>query len=118
AHTVARLERSASDQGVHKPRLAWHTAPPENTIFQPLSIVYDLDGDGVQEVCVAAYYRVMIFECTTGRKESELRYHQSRAYGWFGLADVDRAGQKELIPLGDVQMTIGVLNYYTKEPES
>jgi len=82
----------AYDQGFDKPRLVWQTDPPEDTIFQPLNIVYDLDGDGMQEVCVAAHYRVMIFEGTTGRKETELRYHQSRAYGWFGLADVDGDG--------------------------
>src|SRR5206468_8838447 len=69
------------------------------------------------EVCVAAHYRVMIFEGTTGRKESELRYHQSRAYGWFGLADVDGDGQKELITLGDFQSHIDVLNYNPKKPE-
>ena len=62
-------------------------------MFNPLNVVCDIDGDGVQEVCVAAHYRVMIFEGTTGRKETELRYHSSRPYGWFGLADVDGDGQ-------------------------
>ncbi|PYL01692.1 MAG: hypothetical protein DME19_00815 [Verrucomicrobia bacterium] len=114
---VCRLQLFAYDQGFDKPRLVWQTDPPEDTIFQPLNIVYDLDGDGVQEVCVAAHYRVMIFEGTTGRKESELRYHQSRAYGWFGLADVDGDGQKELITLGDFQSHIDVLNYNPKKPE-
>ena len=114
---VCRLQLFAYDQGFDKPRLVWQTDPPEDTIFQPLNIVYDLDGDGVQEVCVAAPYRVMIFEGTTGRKETELRYHQSRAYGWFGLADVDGDGQKELITLGDFQSHIDVLNYEPNKPE-
>jgi len=114
---VCRLQLFAYDQGFDKPRLVWQTDPPEDTIFQPLNIVYDLDGDGVQEVCVAAHYRVMIFEGTTGRKETELRYHQSRAYGWFGLADVDGDGQKELITLGDFQSHIDVLNYEPNKPE-
>jgi len=52
---VCRLQLFAYDQGFDKPRLVWQTDPPEDTIFQPLNIVYDLDGDGVQEVCVAAH---------------------------------------------------------------
>src|SRR5437762_3447424 len=115
---VCRLQLFAYDQGFDKPRLVWQTDPPEDTFFQPLNIVFDLDGDGVKEVCVAAHYRVMIFEGTTGRKETELRYHQNRAYGWFGLADVDGDGQKELITLGDFQSHIDVLNYEPKKPES
>src|SRR5688572_18778543 len=115
---VCRLQLFAYDQGHDKPRLVWQTDPPEDTIFQPLDLVYDLDGDGVQEVCVAAHYRVMIFEGTTGRKETELRYHQSRPYGWFGLADVDGDGQPELITLADFQSHIDVLNYDPKKPES
>ena len=115
---VCRLQLFAYDQGFDKSRLVWQTEPPEDTIFQPLDLVYDLDGDGVQEVCVAAHYRVMIFEGTTGRKETELRYHQSRPYGWFGLADVDGDGQKELVTLGDFQSHIDVLNYDPKKPES
>src|SRR3989440_5614467 len=114
---VCRLQLFAYDQGFDKPRLVWQTDPPEDTIFQPLNIVYDLDGDGVPEICVAAHYRVMIFEGATGRKETELRYHQSRAYGWFGLADVDGDGQKELITIGDFQSHIDVLNYDPKKPE-
>jgi hypothetical protein len=114
---VCRLQLFAYDQGFEKPRLVWQTDPPEGTILQPLDIVYDLDGDGVQEVCVAAHYRVMIFEGTTGRKESELRYHSSRPYGWFGLADVDGDGQNELITLGDFQSHIDVLNYEPKKAE-
>ena len=114
---VCRLQLFACDQGFDKPRLVWQTDPPEDTIFQPLNLVYDIDGDGVQEVCVAAHYRVMIFEGTTGRKETELRYHSSRPYGWFGLADVDADGQMELITLGDFQSHIDVLNYDPKQPE-
>ena len=115
---VCRLQLFAYDEGFDKPRLVWQTDPPEDTIFQPLNIVYDLDGDGVPEVCVAAHYRVMIFEGTTGRKETELRYHHSRPYGWFGLADVDADGQKELITIGDFQSHIDVLNYDPKKPEA
>src|SRR5205823_10398221 len=98
---VCRLQLFAYDRGFDKPRMVWQTDPPEETIFSPLDIVYDIDGDGVPEVCVAAHYRVMIFDATTGRKETELRYHHSRAYGWFGLVDVDGDGRKELVTIGD-----------------
>ena len=38
----------------------------------------DIDGDGIQEICVAAHYRVMIFEGTTGRKETEKERRKDR----------------------------------------
>ena len=114
---VCRLQLFAYDQGFDQPRLVWQSDPPEDTIFQPLDLVCDLDGDGVEEVCVAAHYRVMIFDGATGRKESELRYHHSRPYGWFGLADVDGDGRAELITIGDFQSHIDVLNFDPKKPE-
>jgi len=114
---VCRLQLFAYDQGFDKPRLVWQSDPPEDTIFQPLNLVYDLDQDGTSEICVAAHYRVMIFEGTTGRKETELRYHRSRPYGWFGLADVDGDGQMELITIGDFQSHIDVVNYDRQKPE-
>ncbi len=115
---VCRLQLFAYDQGFDQPRLIWQIDPPEDTIFQPLNIVADLDGDGVQEICVAAHYRMMIFDAVTGRKETELRYHQSRPYGWFGLVDVDGDGQTELITLADFQSHLDVLNYDPKKPEA
>ena len=115
---VCRLQLFAYDQGFDKPRLVWQTDPPEDTIFSPLDVVYDLDGDGVPDVCVAAHYRVMIFDGATGRKETELRYHHSRPYGWFGLADVDGDGRKEFITIGDFQSHIDVLDYDAKKPEA
>jgi hypothetical protein len=114
---VCRLQLFAYDRGFGSPRLVWQSDPPEDTVFNPLNVVFDIDGDGVQEVCVAAHYRVMIFDGTTGRKETELRYHQSRPYGWFGLADIDADGQMELVTIGDFQSHIDVLTYDPKKPE-
>ncbi len=114
---VARLQLFAHDQGFDKPRLVWKTDPPEDITFNPINVVYDIDGDGVQEVCVAAHYRVMIFEGTTGRKETELRYHTCRPYGWFGLADVDADGRMELITIGDFQSHLDVLKLDHGKPE-
>ena len=108
---VCRLQLFAYDRGFDQPRCVWQSDPPEAVVFNPLNVVFDIDGDGVQEVCVAAHYRVMIFEGTTGRKETELRYHSSRPYGWFGLADVDADGQMELVTIGDFQSHIDVLEY-------
>ncbi|HZW34013.1 MAG TPA: hypothetical protein VFF52_25035 [Isosphaeraceae bacterium] len=115
---VCRLQLFAHDRGFDRPRLVWETDPAEATIFNPLDVVWDIDGDGVQEVCVAAHYRVMIFEGTTGRKETELRYHSSRPYGWFGVADVDGDGQEELVTIGDFQSHIDVLDYDRTRPEA
>jgi hypothetical protein len=115
---VCRLQLFAYDGGWDQPRLVWETDPPEDTIFNPLNVAYDIDGDGIVEVCVAAHYRIMIFEGTTGRKESELRYHGSRPYGWFGLADVDADGQQELVTIGDFQSHVDVVEYDAHQPES
>ncbi len=115
---VCRLQCFAYDQGKDKPRLVWASDPPEDTIFSPLNIVNDIDGDGVQEILVAAHYRAMIFEATTGRKETELRYHSSRPYGWFGLADVDADDAVELVTIGDFQSHIDVLEYDPTKDES
>ncbi|MHB0955890.1 MAG: hypothetical protein ACYC0X_05855 [Pirellulaceae bacterium] len=114
---VCRLQLFAYDGGWDRPRLVWQTDPPEDTIFNPLNVLYDIDGDGVVEICVAAHYRVMVFEGTTGRKESELRYHSSRPYGWFGLADVDADGQQELVTIGDFQSHVDVVEYDADLPE-
>ncbi len=115
---VCRLQLFAYDEGWDRPRMVWETDPPEDTIFSPLDIVRDIDGDGVAEVCVAAHYRVMIFEGTTGRKETELRYHGSRPYGWFGIRDLDGDGREELITIGDFQSHIDVLAYDRAKPEA
>ncbi len=114
---VCRLELFAYDRGFDQPRRVWQSEPPEAVVFNPLNVVFDIDRDGVQEVCVAAHYRVMIFEGTTGRKETELRYHGSRPYGWFGLADVDADGQMELVTIGDFQSHVDVLEYDPARPE-
>lgn len=114
---VSRLRLFAYDKGFDQPRQVWQTDPPEAIIFSPLNIVYDIDGDGVQEVCVAAHYRVMIFEGTTGRKETELRYHSARPYGWFGLADLGADGWMELVTIGDFQSHIDVLGLDRNKPE-
>ncbi|HMO83507.1 MAG TPA: hypothetical protein PKC18_01165 [Lacipirellulaceae bacterium] len=86
--------------------------------MRPLMVVCDIDNDGVDEICVALHYRVIIYEGTTGRKESELRNHSSRNYGWFGVTDVDGDGQEELIVLADFQSHFDVLDYDPSLPEA
>ena len=114
---VCRLQLFAYDRRRGPPRLVWESDPPEDTVFNPLNVVTDIDGDGTLEVCVAAHYRVMVFEGTTGRKESELRYHASRPYGWFGVMDVDADGQRDLVTIGDFQSHVDVLQYDPQKPE-
>ena len=114
---ISHLSLIAYDQGYDKPRTVWRSEP-EDTVFSPLCVVYDIDDDGVQEICVALHYRVLIYEGTTGRKETELRFHTSRSYGWFGLADVDADGQMELVVLSDFQSHFDVLEYNPSLPEA
>jgi hypothetical protein len=115
---VCRLQLFAYDKGFDQPRCVWQSDPPEAIVFNPLNVVFDLDGDGAPEICVAAHYRVMIFDGATGRKKAELRYHSSRPYGWFGLADVDGDGQMELVTIGDFQSHIDVVKHDPKRPEA
>jgi hypothetical protein len=114
---VCHLELFAHDEGADHPRKVWRTEA-EDIVFSPLDVVWDLDGDGVQEICVALHYRVMIYEGTTGRKESEIRFHGSRSYGWFGLGDVDGDGRMELVVLSDFQSHFDVLDYDPAKPEA
>jgi hypothetical protein len=60
----------------------------------------------------------MIFEGTTGRKETELRYHGNRPYGWFGLFDVDDDDALELVTIGDFQSHIDVLDFDPSSEEA
>jgi hypothetical protein len=114
---ICRLQLFAYDGGHDQPRKVWESET-EATVFMPLTIVYDIDGDGVQEICVALHYRVLVFEGTTGRKETELKFHSSRSYGWFGLADVDADGQREFVVLSDFQSHLDVLDYDPAKPEA
>lgn len=113
---ICHLELFAHDQGRGRPRRVW-ISEAEDTIFNPLDIIEDIDRDGVQEICIALHYRVLIFEGTTGRKETELRFHNSRSYGWFGLAEVDGDADVELVILSDFQSHLDVLDYDSGKPE-
>lgn len=52
---VCRLQLFAYDQGSENPRQVWQSDPPEANIFNPLNIIYDIDGDGQFEIGSAGY---------------------------------------------------------------
>ena len=114
---ICRLELFAHDEGFEKPRRVWQSEP-EGDVFMPLCVVHDIDRDGTQEVLVALHYRVLIYEGTTGRKETELRFHSSRSYGWFGLAEIDGDPSPELVVLSDFQSHFDVLDLDASKPEA
>jgi len=114
---ICRLELFAHDEGFEKPRRVWQSEP-EGDVFMPLCVVQDIDRDGTQEVVVALHYRVLIYEGTTGRKETELRFHSSRSYGWFGLAELDGDPPLELVVLSDFQSHFDVLDLDASKPEA
>src|SRR5262245_29756493 len=49
---ICHLELWAHDEGFGRPRRVWQSEP-EDTVFTPLCVVRDLDGDGAPEIAVA-----------------------------------------------------------------
>lgn len=114
---TCHLQLVAFDQGYDQPRVVWNSEAID-TVFAPLMIVNDIDSDGEPEICVAMHYRVFIFNAYTGRTETEFRFHDTRSYGWFGLADVDGDEQDELIVLSDFQSHFDVLDFDPAKPDA
>lgn len=112
-----RLQLFSYEEGYDRPKLEWESDPVD-TVMSPLCVVYDIDHDGVQEICVTLHFRVLVFEGTTGRKETELQFHSARSYGWFGLANVDDDEPMELVVLADFQSHFDVLDYRPDLPEA
>jgi len=92
----------------------WETEP-EEMMFLPLVIFADATGDGLDEVCVATWYRVMVYDSRTGAKLMECRYHNLRNYGWFGSADIDGDGVAEFVTIADFASHVDVLDNDGKE---
>lgn len=86
----------------------WTTGPEEQCEI-PLCAVADMDGDGTLEIVVSTWYRVMVFDGETGRKQAECRWHKGRNYGHFQVADLNGDGLPEAIVLADFMIHLNVL---------
>ena len=91
------------------PTLRWETAP-EDTMYMPLVIFVDANGDGRLDVCVATHYRVVVFDARTGAKTMECRYHELRNYGYFGAADLDGDQLPEFVTVSDFASHMDVID--------
>lgn len=80
----SRLQCFSYEEGRDKPKLEWQTEE-QHTVYSPQTIFADVNGDGNTEIICAMHYRVMIFAGATGKKLHEIRYHNLRNYGFFGL---------------------------------
>jgi len=88
----------------------WETAPID-MMFGGYPIVGDFDGDGKLELALAPWWRLMIFDATTGKLKQECRFTEARSYGLFAVYDLDGDGKSEFIFQSDFCKHIDVLGY-------
>ena len=49
--------------------------------WRPSLVFSDINNDGRDEIVMTVHYRIMAFDIDTGKKLTELKYHDSRNYG-------------------------------------
>ncbi len=103
---VAQGRLYRADHG--KEEIVW-TTEPEEQCEMPLCVVADMNGDGIKEIVVATWYRVMVFDSQTGEKIDECRWHKGRNYGHFEVRDLNGDGLPECIVLADFMIHMNVL---------
>jgi len=109
-HAPSRLQCFSYEEGPSHPRLVWETEP-EKDVWLPSTCIADVDGDGSLEIAVATHYRVMIFEGATGKKRHELRYHNLRNYGFFGLFSLPGDRHARFVTISGFAGHYDVLDY-------
>lgn len=93
-----------------KEERAWQTEPEEQCEI-PLCAAADMNGDGRDEILVATWWRVMVFDAATGRKIAECKWHNGRNYGHFQVADLNGDGRPECIVFADFMIHLNVLTW-------
>lgn len=106
----SKLQCFSYEKGPDHPKLEWET-PPEKPVYSPLTCFADVDGDGKLDVVVATHYRIMIFDGATGKKQHELRYHNLRNYGFFGVFSVPGDRHAKFVTLSDFAGHYDVVDY-------
>lgn len=110
----SRLQCFSYEEGLSRPKLVWET-PPEEDVWNPMTCVADVDGDGTLEVSVATHHRLMIFDGATGAKRHELRYHKLRNYGFLGLFFMPGDRYAKFVTISDFAGHYDVLDYDGKK---
>jgi len=94
----------AFDQPGDKPRLRWRYDFDQYTCL-PTLLTADLDGDGLNEVCVQTHSRMWVLDARTGRLNQFLAWDVSpanvRSYGLTRFQDLDGDGLPEFFCLAN-----------------
>ncbi|MGB6044375.1 MAG: VCBS repeat-containing protein, partial [Pirellulales bacterium] len=81
-----KMRLHSFENGVDKPRLVWQqVVPDEYDAVWITPIVADCDGDGTNDICIARWDDVVVFDSTTGLEKFRCEYRPGlRPYGYFG----------------------------------
>lgn len=104
----AHFQLHSFENGLEHPRLVWDV--PYETMYSPLTVVTDIDGDGELEVALSLWHGVIVFDLATGKEKYRCMYRSElgRQYGFFG-AYTDPKGKTYIVVVGDFAGHIGVL---------
>jgi len=104
----AHFQLHSFENGLENPRLVWDV--PYETMYSPLTIVIDTDGDGELEVALSLWHGVIVFDPATGKEKYRCMYRSElgRQYGFFG-AYTDHSGKTYLVVVGDFAGHISTL---------
>lgn len=89
------------EDGTEHPRLVWEVEH-DGSVYSPLVVVGDIDGDGVDEVVVSTWHGVHVYEIATGVEKYRAKYRETHArhYGSVGL-HTDPSGRVYILVVGD-----------------
>ena len=89
-----KMRLHSFENGVDKPRLAWEqVVPDEYDAVWITPIAADSDGDGKNDICIARWDDVVVFDGTTGLEKYRCEYRPGiRPYGYFGCYVDPRKG--------------------------
>jgi hypothetical protein len=102
----AHFQMHSFEDGLENPRLVWDVG--FGTMYSPMTIVIDIDGDGSLEVAISIWNGVAVYDLATGKEKYKCMYRTElgRQYGFFG-AYTDPAGKTYLVVIGDFAGHIG-----------
>ena len=95
------LQMHSFENGSENPRLVWEVEH-DGSVYSPLVVVGDIDGDGADEVVVSTWHGVLVYDVATGVEKYRAKYRETHArhYGSLGL-HADAHGRVYILVVGD-----------------